>query len=149
MGTDKEQAESIIKMLLPKVQESITAMVEGKFSEKLPELKSAMQNELWDKAVEEIGKRMNLPADLIAKLQTIDDLVKSQESQIGLSLEKLISDVEAFKDRLKGVDLNKTITMSYKELQTVRIKSALSWALISFALGFFAGIVSYGKFVGF
>ena len=124
--------DKVIEMLLPKVQTTLTALVEGKLNEKIASLKESMANELWDKAVAEIGKRLNIPEDIIRSLQTIDDIVKSNKDMVDNTIATMIADVEAFKDRLKGVDLNETITMSYGDLQKVRRKAATSWATIAF-----------------
>lgn len=138
--------EKVIEMLMPKVQTTLTALVEGKLNEKIASLKTAMADELWDKACAEIGKRLNIPEDIIRSLQTIDDIVKSNKDMVDNTIATMIADVEAFKDRLKGVDLNETITMSYGDLQKVRRKAATSWATIAFFLGFFIGVA--GKLFG-
>jgi len=127
---------------MPKIQETIKAVVNGNLEEKLPSLKEAMSNELWDKAVAEIGRAMKLPPELINKLQTLDDLVRQNELNVSSKLGEMITMVEAFRDRLKGVDLNATITMSYGDLQKAKVRNAIAWSSISFALGFFSGIVT-------
>lgn len=134
--------KEVIALLLPKIQETVKAVVDGNLESKLPSLKEAMSNDLWDKAVAEIGRVMKLPPELINKLQTLDDLVRQNELNVSSKLGEMITMVEAFKDRLKGIDLNQTITMSYGDLQKVRTRSAMAWSAISFALGFFSGIVT-------
>jgi len=138
----EEQTEAVINMLLPRVQQTINAVVDGKLKEELPLLRVAMQNELWDKAVAEIGKRLNLPVDTIEKLQQIDDLVKGNKDSIEAFVTDMVTTVEGLKVRLKDVDLNKTVTMSYGELQKEKVKSGISWGAICFALGFAAGALA-------
>ena len=141
MTDDKDLVNKTIEMLLPKVQETVQAIVEGNLSEKLPTLKTAMQNELWDKAVEEIATRLNLPADVITKLQGLDDLVNANKEGIAKTIEDLIAKVEGFKDRLKGIDLAKTVTMSYAELQKEKVKASVWWSIAFFFVGFCSGVM--------
>lgn len=142
MGNEKEEiAKNVVETLIPKVESTIKALIDGDFTTKLPQLKEALQHELWDKACEEIGKQMKIPAEIIHKLQIIDDVVKANKDGVEKTLKDMIEKVESFKDRLKGIDLTKTVTMSYKELQNERVKSGLSWGLLTFILGFLAGIV--------
>ena len=148
MKDDKQISEEVLKLLLPKVQEAIKGSIEGDLAEKIPSLKNDLQNELWDKAVAEIGKRLNLPKELIEKLQQIDDIVKKEKELLDKALEELVAKVDAFKDKLKGVDLYKTVTMTYDELQKIKVKSATSWGIVTFFLGFFSGIVSLVFWLG-
>jgi len=141
-GNETTLVNSTIAVLKPKIEETIKAVIDGNLAEKLPSLKAAMQNEIWDKAVAEIGKQMNIPADVIKRLQQIDDIVRNNKDGIEKALAGLMEKVEAFKDRLKGIDLTKTVTMSYAELQKEKAKASVYWAIASFALGVLSGIVT-------
>lgn len=142
MGNEKDDiAKNVIDTLLPKVETTMKAIIDGDLATKLPQLRDAMKSELWDSAVAEIGRQLKIPAEIVRKLQSIDDVVKTNKDGVEKTLQEMIERVEAFKDRLKGIDLTKTVTMSYKELQNERVKSGLSWGIITFLLGFLAGIV--------
>ena len=132
---EKIDESKIIALLLPKIQATISAAVDGKLATEIMSLKDAMSHELWDKTAAEIGKTMKLPESIIKQLTTIDDIVNANKELVDSSILKMVSDIEAFKDRLKGVDLNATITMSYRELMKVRIKAGVSWGTVLFFLG--------------
>lgn len=141
-------AQQVIELLLPQVREFLKSFSEGKISEAIQKALPALESGLWDKAVAEIGSQMNLPAQLIANLQTVDDQLLALKSKVDATknevegvITQMISKVEDFKDRLKGVDLNQTVTMSYGKLKMEKIKCAAAWATITFFLGVLAGIV--------
>ena len=140
---DEIKPDQIIALLLPRIQATVSAAVKGKLADEMMSLKDTMSHELWDKVAAEIGKQMNIPEDIIKKLQSIDDIVTENKEIVDSTIKNMITTVEEFKDRLKNVDLNATLTMSYGELRKIRIKAAMSWATISFFLGLFIGFVCY------
>ena len=145
--TDEEKlSKEAINLLLPKVKNAIKDVVEDKVGGKIPDLKASIASELWDKAVAEIGKTMKLPPEIIAKLQTIDDLVTTNKASVEGKIEEMIKRVSEFENRLKGVDLNETVTMSYRQLQDEKRQSAKSWGVICWIAGFLAGLVTFISF---
>jgi len=146
MSTELSE-KKVIELLLPKVKKAIKDVLSDSIAEKIPSLKDTIENSLWDKTVAELGRQLSIPPEIVKKLQKIDDIVREVKSNSENTINELSTRIEQFKERLKDVDLNKTVTMSYKELQDTIGKSSKNWGIVSFLLGFASGIVTVLKFL--
>ena len=141
---EKADTENIIKVLIPKVEESIKALIDGTFKKKLPQIRDTLSSELWDKAVEQIGLVTGLPPAIIGQLQHFDDVVKGKSSE----LDQLMKTLQEFGDRLKGIDVHKTVVMSYAQLQTEKRKAGRAWFIVGILIGFLGGVVAALQMTG-
>lgn len=141
---DKLDAGKIAELLLPKVESAMKSLIDGTFEKKIPQLRTALLSELWDKSVAKLGEVAGLPAGIITQLQQFDDIVKGKSGD----LDKLMKVIDDYKDKLKGIDVHKTVVMTYEQLQAEKRKAGRSWLVTGLLIGFLGGIVTALKLLG-
>jgi len=134
-------AKDTVDLMLPKVEAFLKTFSEGKISDAIEGAIPALESGIWDKAVEHFGRLNSLPADLIARLTSIDDEFSALKGKFDGEVGALTELVEGFKARLSGIDLNRTITMSYLELQKHKMRTGIVAAIVFAFLGYFLGQV--------
>jgi hypothetical protein len=132
----KEVSDSILKQ----VKSTMFNLLDGKIDLLKVDLKGDLGAEIWDKAVLEIGKATGLPPEIISKLQQIDNLLNLSKGEFTNKYNELKDKYDEYLRRISDEDLNKTVTISIKELNWIRIKSGLIWGSICFLFGYFFAV---------
>jgi len=136
-GLSEKQVAQIAAEAISAVKKSLNAEIDRNFTEKLPAVKTDLQTDMAN----EIGKQLKLPAEIIKNLQTIDADVKARGDKVNKDITDLTAKVDVYKERMKFVDLTKTVTMSYDELQSKLTKYSIIFGLVGALTGFLFGLV--------
>ena len=139
-------ADEIYKDLLPKIEQGIKIALNGEVIKLTSLLENKVFEKVWDRAVVEIGKQLNLPKEIVEGLQGLNDKVNTTSSYVDETISNLTELVTKFKETIKEEDLNKTVTMTVKDLIKEKAKSALYWFSSGITIGLLAGIVLAFKF---
>jgi len=124
-GLDEKK---IVDILGPFVVKStldiVEGKVEGKIGDKIKELKETVSKDIWDKSMSYISEKLQIPKEIVNKLKSLDDDVAGA-----------LTKAEEFVTRMKGIDLNQTVTMTYSQLIKEKAKAASYWAIAGFFIG--------------
>lgn len=123
-----KQVNEIIKILKPELEKTIQAYADGKLKENLDTIGEKFLAKAFDKAMAELGKKLNLAPDVVKKLQGVDEMVKEVVGNMD-SIKKIANDVK---------EPTKMLIMSYEQLQKEKRKSAVVWAIALFLIGLFS-----------
>lgn len=122
-----KQAKEIMAVLKPEIEKTIQTYADGKLKENLDTISENFLAKAFDKAMIELGKKLNLAPEVIKKMQGFDEMIKEVIDNI-TSIKKIADDVK---------NPTEMLILSYKNLQKEKKKSALVWSIASFFLGGF------------
>jgi hypothetical protein len=136
-----EEADQLYKKLIPRIEEGIKLALGGEINKLTSLLENKVFSLVWDRAIVEIGQRLNIPKQIVEGLQGLNDKVNNTVTYVEETISKLTVLVTKFKETIKEEDLNKTVTMTYKNLIKEKVKSAFYWFSSGITIGFLAGVV--------
>jgi len=136
---EQQRINKVIESVIPKLEATIDNLVAGKYDLIKQQLTKELGSGLWDKAMVEIGKLTGLPQDVVTKLQQIDNIVDTVKGDFSTQYSDLKEKYEGYLEKIKGVDLNETVTITYSKLLWLKIRTAIPWGIICYFLGYFMG----------
>ncbi len=120
--------KEILDILKPEIEKTIQTYANGKLQENLSTIGDKFLEKAFDKAMVELGKKLNLAPEAVKKLQGVDELVKKVVGNIN-SIKKIADDVK---------NPTEMLILSFKNLQKEKRKSAIVWAIALFLIGLFS-----------
>ena len=125
----------IAEFILDLADGKLDGKVDAKLAEKIGEVQDAIESNLEPKLLEKVLGQIGLPRDIVDKAKEMASVVNDTHKSVTEKIDGMASLVAEFQSRLEGIDLNKTVTMTYGEILHDKAKYAAYWAFASFLCG--------------